>query len=103
MVRNKYILEKMNLKYTSLNYEALCRNPKEEITDLFSFLKMDSKSFSLDFRERTQHIMGNYNMRLGKDTEIVERKDWQKALSKADITKIEDLTSDYRQYYTEGS
>lgn len=100
MINNKKVLDKINANYTVLNYEALCSDPKGEMIRLLDFLKLDSSGFSLDFRNKTQHIMGNYNMRLGKDTKITERKEWQSDLSKSQIKKIEDLTTDYQQYYS---
>lgn len=100
MEENEFWLKKLNMNYTSLNYEALCHDPKAEMERLLNFLELDSTLFSLNFREQTQHIMGNYNMRLGADTKIAERKEWQKELSPQQIKTIEGLTSDYQQYYT---
>jgi len=96
---NERILKKMDIPFLLLQYEALCRNPKKEMTRLLEFVGLDAEPFSLDFREKTQHIMGNTKMRLGKDRKIVERKDWLEQLSQEQIQKIETITADYRHYY----
>lgn len=101
MEENEFWLKKLNMNYTSLNYEALCHDPKAEMERLLDFLELDTTLFSLNFREQTQHIMGNYNMRLGADTKITERKEWQKELSPQQIKTIESLTTDYQQYYSQ--
>lgn len=100
MEENKYWLEKLNLNYVSLNYEALCHDPAGEMNRLLHFLKLDPSGFSLNFREKTQHIMGNYNMRMGSGSEISERKEWKTELTSAQIQTIEKLTQDYRDYYS---
>ena len=99
MEQNEYWLKKLNINYTSLNYEALCRNPQSEMVRLLDFLNLDTSLFSLDFREQTQHIMGNYSMRLGGDTKITERTEWMDQLKPEEIKTIEDMTDSYRQYY----
>ena len=99
MEQNEYWLKKLNINYTSLNYEALCQNPQSEMVRLLDFLNLDTSLFSLDFREQTQHIMGNYSMRLGGDTKITERTEWMDQLKPEEIKTIEDMTVNYRQYY----
>lgn len=103
MVNNKQILKRINAKSMELTYEALCSNPQKEMVRLLDFLALDSSAFSLDFRKETQHIMGNYSMRLGKDTSITERKDWQTGLSGQQINTIEAMTASYQEYYTKES
>jgi hypothetical protein len=98
---NKKILDKLDLNYTTLRYEALCANPDKELTRLFDFVDLDASQYSLDFRKPEQHIIGNGGMRLGKDTKIVERKDWKNSLTAEQIGTIESLTKSYRAYYSE--
>ena len=100
MARNEKILRKMNARYTVLRYESLCKDPAKEMVRLLEFTGLDPSKFSLDFRSKEQHIMGNYAMRLGKDTRIVERKDWQEKLSSRQIDIIEQMTRNYREYYS---
>lgn len=99
MVENAKVLSALGIKHTVLNYEMLCRNPTAEMQRMLEFAGLDATKFSLDFREQTQHIMGNYSMRSGADTQIVERKEWQTDLSAADIATIEKATAQYREYY----
>lgn len=100
MKNNAYILDKQNINYTHLRYEDLCREPEKEMRRILDFCGLNSDTFSLDFRSQTQHIMGNGYMRLGKETKIEERKDWQEKLSKEDVKLIEKLTVDYQKYYS---
>ena len=99
MKANEEILKKTGIRHSVLQYELLCRNPESEMHRILDFVGLDPTKFSLDFRNKEQHIMGNRSMRLGKDTKIKERKEWQTALSKTDIATIEKLTFDYQKYY----
>lgn len=99
MAINEKILRAMNITYQPLKYESLCRDPKKEMTQVLEFTGLDPAGFSLDFRQGTQHIMGNAKMRLGSDEKIKERKDWKEHFSPSQIKKIEELTVDYRHYY----
>ncbi len=101
MEENQKMLERMGVRYTRLTYEALCRDPQVEMKKLFEFAGLPAEDFSLNFRNYDQHIMGNYNMRLGKDTKIEERRDWLKKLKPEEIALIEKLTKKYRTHYTE--
>lgn len=100
METNRKVLETMGLNYRCLTYEALCLDPRQEIAGLLRFAGLDPDLFSLDFRAQTQHIMGNYSMRLGKDQTIEERREWRDALSASQVELIEAMTSDYKQYYS---
>jgi len=101
MIHNEKILKKLKIKHTVLHYEALCKNPKQEINDLLKFTGLKASPFSLNFREKTQHIMGNYSMRLGADDKIVERQEWRESLSEVEIKYIEDITIEYSQFHCE--
>lgn len=100
MKANERALQKMQIPYISLNYESLCRQPEAEMSRLLRFAGLDPALFTLDFRSETQHIMGNYSMRLGKDTRIEERLDWLERLSPQQLRQIEEMTADFRQYYS---
>lgn len=99
MDANERILTKMGIRHTFLQYEKLCRAPEKEMRRILEFAGLDASRFSLNFREQTQHIMGNRSMRLGKDAKIEERKDWQEKLKQEDIATIERMTTNYQQYY----
>lgn len=100
MKENEYVLEKAKLNYIQLPYEALCRDPEAEMVRILQFTGLDPTKFSLNFREQTQHIMGNASMRLGKDDKIVERKDWKDRLTPTQIQTIEKITSEYQSLYS---
>ena len=99
MAANEKVLQAIDVAYRPLQYEALCRNPEKEMTAVLAFAGLDPTGFSLDFRQRTQPIMGNSTMRLGTDEKIQERKDWKEKLSPTQVKTIEELTVDYRHYY----
>jgi len=101
MVNNEKVLNGLNLKYATLRYEDLCKDPENEMKKVFRFAGLEDKHFSLDFRSKEQHIIGNASMRLGKDTTITERKDWMTQLSPEQIKAIEHLTSSYQHLYSE--
>jgi len=101
MVDNANTLKQMPVKHIELTYEALCRDPHKEMVRLLEFTGLDSSAFSLEFRQQPQHIMGNYSMRLGKDSTIEERKEWQSGLTQEQVKTIEGLTQEYRQYYSD--
>ena len=100
MQRNEQLLTAMKANYTVLSYEQLCREPELEMKRLLEFAGLDPAAFSLNFREQTQHIMGNASMRLGKDATIKERTEWKTGLSAEQIAVIERVTKDFRSYYS---
>lgn len=99
MRKNERLLKRAGIKYTTVSYEALCKDPSQEMTKLLEFTGLDTSKFSLDFRNEKRHIMGNYNMRLGKDNEIEERKEWRKELSEIEIKDIERIAGNYQSYF----
>ena len=101
MNENAAMLGKIGVKSTELNYELLCKEPEKQMKRLLSEIGLDESAFSLNFREKTQHIMGNYSMRLGSDTKIEERKEWKKELKQDQVNTIESLTQNFKQYYSE--
>ncbi len=100
MVDNEKLLTKLNLNYIKIRYEDICSSPKDEMQKIFQFIKMDYKDFTLDFRSKEQHIIGNASMRLGNDKTISERKDWMTQLSSEQINTIEKMTSSYQHLYS---
>lgn len=94
------ILKAGDYNYISLSYEQLCLTPEQEMTRILNFAGLNPSLFSLNFREQEQHIMGNFNMRLGKDSVIKERRDWLDRLTATQIQEIEQLTANYKQYYS---
>ncbi len=100
MKKNEVALQKGKFNYLDLHYENLCKNPMQQMERILDFVGLDASLFSLDFRTREQHIMGNTMMRLGKDEKIVERKDWLKRLTPKQIKLVERTTHRYKNYHT---
>jgi hypothetical protein len=81
-----------------VKYEELCKAPEETLRGICKFLGMDSQNIVLDFRARTQHVLGN-EMRLksGSDIRLDER--WRTALSKEDLAVFEGVAGDLNRKY----
>jgi len=93
MVENEKVLNRLNIKHVKLAYEDLCKSPKKEISKILDFAGVDTEEIDLGFRKKEQHIIGNGNMRLGKEDKIVERKEWEKELTASQIEIIEKWTA----------
>ncbi len=100
MVHNEKVLQEKKINFIKIRYEELCRATTDELQRIGAFTGLDASQFSLDFRQPTQHIIGNANMRLGKDQKITERKEWQDQLSTEQIATIEKLTKGYQDLYS---
>jgi hypothetical protein len=98
MKQNEAVLEKRKIKYFKLRYEDLCENTDQKMRDLMTFFGLDKDSYSLNFRDRKQHIMGNFAMRLGSDKKIEVRNEWRNDLTDEEVKKIEKLTKSYEIY-----
>jgi hypothetical protein len=79
-MRIESLLHRLDVPRHEMSYEALCRDPLSEMKRAFRFAEIES-DVHLDFRRRTQHIMGNAAMRLGSENSIQERRDWQERLT----------------------
>jgi hypothetical protein len=81
-----------------LQYEELCRDPQATLRRLCEFLGMDTREIVLDFRAKTQHIIGN-EMRLksGSDIRLDER--WRTALSQEDLAVFEEVAGENNRKY----
>ncbi len=85
-------------QWMHLQYEELCRQPEETLRGVCKFLGMDSQNIVLDFRARTQHVLGN-EMRLksGSDIRLDER--WRTGLSKEDLEAFEEVAGGMNRNY----
>ncbi|HXT10447.1 MAG TPA: sulfotransferase [Candidatus Angelobacter sp.] len=81
-----------------LQYEQLCRQPRETLCELCDFLGLDPGRVVLDFRAKTQHVLGN-EMRLksGSDIRLDER--WRTALTKEDLAMFEEVAGAMNRKY----
>ncbi|MEL6140541.1 MAG: sulfotransferase, partial [Bacteroidota bacterium] len=98
MIDNEHVLKSTGLKYQTLRYEDLCRDPDKQIENVLSFIGLDPSAYSLEFRDQQQHIIGN-SMRLTKDQKIRERKEWRHALTTEQLAIIEKETTEYQHLY----
>ena len=101
MIQNEKVLEKKKINFIKVRYEDICRATTDELQRIGTFTGLEASQFSLDFRQPTQHIIGNFKMRRGTDQKITERKEWQEQLSTAQVDIIEKLTEGYRTLYSQ--
>jgi hypothetical protein len=94
----RVIAELPKSQWKFLQYEELCRKPAETLRDLCNFLGMDSSNVVLDFRARTQHVLGN-DMRLksGSDIRLDER--WRTTLTKEDLATFHEVAGGMNKKY----
>jgi len=81
-----------------LQYEELCREPEATLRRICEFLGMDTREIVLDFRVKTQHVLGN-DMRLksGSDIRLDER--WRTALSQEDLEIFDEVAGEMNRKY----
>ena len=82
----------------TFQYEELCRQPEATLQNICKFLGMDAQRIELDFRAKTQHVLGN-DMRLksGSDIRLDER--WRTALSKEDLGVFDEVAGEMNRKY----
>lgn len=85
---NKSLLVRSSIRHIDLRYEDLCADPRGVTERILSFVELEPHPEILDFRRREMHIIGNDALRMGKETAIVERKEWQQKLSAEDLRTI---------------
>jgi hypothetical protein len=81
-----------------LNYEEMCQKPEATLRTLCEFLGMDTSRIILDFRSRTQHVLGN-EMRLNSGSDIRVDERWRTALSPEDLKIFEEVAGDANRKY----
>ena len=92
---NKTVLDKWGIDRYRVSYEELCGSPEQEMQKLLQFIGLDATNYDRSFRNKKQHIMGNYAMRLGSETTIEERLEWKSELSDSQIKTIENITATF--------
>lgn len=85
-------------QWTEVRYEELCANPKETLGRLCIFLGLDPVRANLDFRSRTQHVIGN-GMRFDTTSEIRLDERWRTHLSAADLETFDRVAGDLNRRY----
>lgn len=81
-----------------LQYEELCRQPEATLRRLCEFLGMDTREIVLDFRAKTQHVLGN-EMRLKSGSDIRQDERWRTALSKEDLAVFDEVAGEMNRKY----
>lgn len=94
----RILAEMPESQWKFLQYEELCRRPEETLRELCGFLGMDTGRVVLDFRARTQHVLGN-EMRLKSGSEIRLDERWRTGLSKEDLQVFEEVAGDLNRKY----
>jgi hypothetical protein len=82
----------------NIQYEELCRQPEATLRSISKFLGMDTQQINLDFRSKTQHVLGN-DMRLksGSDIRLDER--WRTTLTPEDLAVFDEVAGEMNRKY----
>jgi len=82
----------------TFQYEELCRQPEATLRKICNFLGMNTRQINLDFRSKTQHVLGN-DMRLksGSDIRLDER--WRTTLTKEDLAVFDQVAGGMNRKY----
>jgi len=85
-------------QFMDLRYEELCRQPEATLRNICQFLGMDTRQINLDFRSKTQHVLGN-DMRLktGSDIRLDER--WRTTLTPEDLAVFDEVAGEMNRKY----
>jgi hypothetical protein len=85
-------------QWTEVRYEELCANPRATLRRLCEFLDLDPDRLNLDFRSRTQHVIGN-GMRFDTTSEIRLDERWKTHLSAEDLKTFDRVAGDLNRHY----
>lgn len=93
--RNLATMERWKIEYYAITYEQFVTNYREELAHILKFIdpSIVYDGGDIDFRDVTQHIMGNKSMRMGSTSDIKVRDDWKKRLSEEDTAFIREKTA----------
>ena len=80
-------------RWTEVHYEDLCEKTQETMERLFSFIGVEPRSGTLDFRSANHHVMGN-GMRLDSTSQISLDERWRSTLSKEDLKVFDSVAGD---------
>lgn len=85
-------------QWTEVRYEELCADPGATLRRLASFLDLDPNKTLLDFRSRTQHVIGN-GMRMDSTSEIRLDERWKSHLTPDDLRAFDEVAGDLNRKY----
>lgn len=81
-----------------LRYEDFCASPARSLERLLTFLQVDPRSATLDFRSRPQHVVGN-GMRMDRTTEIRLDERWRGVLSAPQLREFDAIAGALNRSY----
>jgi hypothetical protein len=85
-------------QWTEVRYEELCADPGGTLRRLANFLDLDPDKTLLDFRSRTQHVIGN-GMRMDNTSEIRLDERWRSHLTPDDLRAFDEVAGDLNRKY----
>lgn len=85
-------------KHIRIRYEDLCQNPKSTLENLYDFCEVAPHARMQDFREISQHIIGN-EMRLRSESEITLDERWKTQLTAEQLIEIERIAGAFARRY----
>ena len=85
-------------QWTEVRYEELCADPRATLRRLAIFLGLDPEKILLDFRSRTQHVIGN-GMRMDNTSEIRLDERWKSHLTLDDLRAFDEVAGDLNRCY----
>ncbi len=85
-------------QWTEVRYEELCADPAATLRRLASFLDLDPNVTLLDYRSRTQHVIGN-GMRMDSTSEIRLDERWKSHLTPDDLRAFDEIAGDLNRSY----
>lgn len=81
-----------------MRYEELCRDPLATLKRLAGFLDLDPDQVTLDFRAKTQHVIGN-GMRMDTTSEIRLDERWKEHLTEEDLRVFDEIAGPLNRKY----
>jgi hypothetical protein len=85
-------------QWIQIHYEELCANPGPTLRRLCEFLGLDPARINLNFRSRTQHVIGN-GMRFDQSSEIRLDERWRGHLTAENAAVFDSVGGDLNRRY----
>ena len=83
------VLSNGSFRSIRVKYEQLCASPADTMAEIFHFCGLDPNQGSLEFRNFSQHIMGNFGTRFGGERQIRDRQEWRQRLTPDQLLVID--------------
>lgn len=85
-------------QWIEVRYEELCGDPLATLKRLAGFLDLDPDQVTLDFRAKTQHVIGN-GMRMDTTSEIRLDERWKEHLTEEDLRVFDEIAGPLNRKY----